>query len=104
MFGAGGTPFGGFGANNSNNAFGGLNFDSLLAPNGGMPNTNTTNPMFGASMPQTVVPPVDPVVRYAAQLQQLQDMGFADQAANVRALQSSGGNVNAAVERLLGGN
>jgi ubiquilin len=31
----------------------------------------------------------------------LQDMGFYDQEANIRALQASGGNVNAAVERLL---
>jgi ubiquilin len=33
----------------------------------------------------------------------LQDMGFYDQEANIRALQASGGNVNAAVERLLQG-
>jgi hypothetical protein len=33
----------------------------------------------------------------------LQDMGFYDQEANVRALQATGGNVNAAVDRLLQG-
>ena len=32
----------------------------------------------------------------------LQDMGFYDREANVRALVATGGNVNAAVERLLG--
>ena len=31
----------------------------------------------------------------------LQDMGFYDQEANIRALQATGGNVNAAVDRLL---
>lgn len=31
------------------------------------------------------------------------DMGFFDREANVRALQQTGGNVNAAVERLLAG-
>ncbi|CAD7699468.1 unnamed protein product, partial [Ostreobium quekettii] len=50
------------------------------------------------------VPPVaDPEASYAAQLQQLQDMGFSDRPANIRALQATGGNVHAAVERLLSG-
>lgn len=49
-------------------------------------------------------PPVaDPETAYATQLQQLQDMGFSDRQANIRALQATGGNVNAAVERLLSG-
>ena len=47
-------------------------------------------------------PPVaNPEEAYATQLLQLQDMGFYDRAENIRALQSTGGNVNAAVERLL---
>lgn len=33
----------------------------------------------------------------------LQDMGFSDREANIRALQATGGNVNAAVDRLLQG-
>ena len=33
----------------------------------------------------------------------LQDMGFSDRTANIRALQAVSGNVNAAVERLLSG-
>ena len=33
----------------------------------------------------------------------LQDMGFGDRPANIRALQAVSGNVNAAVERLLSG-
>lgn len=42
-----------------------------------------------------------PEVRFQVQLQQLQDMGFYDAAANVRALLATGGNVNAAVEYLF---
>lgn len=33
----------------------------------------------------------------------MQDMGFYDREANIRALQATGGNVNAAVDRLLQG-
>jgi ubiquilin len=46
-------------------------------------------------------PVANPEEAYASQLQQLQDMGFFDQQENIRALQATGGNVNAAVERLL---
>lgn len=52
----------------------------------------------GVAAPQ---PAADPETTYANQLQQLQDMGFFDRAANIRALQATGGNVSAAVERLL---
>jgi hypothetical protein len=38
---------------------------------------------------------------YLTQLQQLRDMGFPNDAANVQALVRTSGNVNAAVERLL---
>lgn len=48
-------------------------------------------------------PAQDPAVQYANQLQQLQDMGFSDAAANLQALIRTRGNVNAAVERLLSG-
>ena len=46
---------------------------------------------------------VDPAIRFASQISQLCDMGFLDTDANLRALTATGGNVNAAVERLLGG-
>lgn len=46
-------------------------------------------------------PPADPATAYAAQLAQLQDMGFYDAQENLRALIATQGNVNAAVERLL---
>lgn len=48
-------------------------------------------------------PAADPEAAYSTQLQQLQDMGFSDRQANIRALQATGGNVHAAVERLLAG-
>ncbi|CAN8257823.1 unnamed protein product [Cochlearia groenlandica] len=55
---------------------------------GGLGGTNQSN-----------VPPEE---RFATQLQQLQEMGFYDRAENIRALLATNGNVNAAVERLLG--
>ena len=44
---------------------------------------------------------VPPEELYATQLEQLTAMGFADRAANIRALQATGGVVQAAIERLL---
>lgn len=38
---------------------------------------------------------------FATQLQAMRDMGFINEEANIKALQATGGNVNAAVERLL---
>jgi len=45
-----------------------------------------------------------PEERFASQLEQLASMGFTDRAANVQALMATMGDVNAAVERLLGSN
>jgi ubiquilin len=45
---------------------------------------------------------VPPEQLYASQLLRLQEMGFLDTQENVRALIAVGGNVNAAVNRLLG--
>lgn len=42
-----------------------------------------------------------PEVRFQSQLAQLNDMGFWDAEANIRALLATGGNVNAAIELLL---
>ncbi|KAK9906810.1 hypothetical protein WJX75_008440 [Coccomyxa subellipsoidea] len=44
----------------------------------------------------------NPETAFATQLEQLRAMGFYDEQANIQALQATGGNVNAAVERLLG--
>lgn len=46
-------------------------------------------------------PSEPPETRFASQLQQLQDMGFYDKTENIQALLVTGGNVNAAIERLL---
>ena len=45
---------------------------------------------------------VPPEQLYATQLSQLQEMGFIDTQENIGALIATAGNVNAAVERLLG--
>eukprot|EP01038_Epipyxis_sp_PR26KG_P007254 gene7254-9890_t len=70
---------------------GGLDFSTLFRAPG--------NPAPIATPPATQE---DPRMRYASQLQQLQDMGFLDSNANLQELLNTGGNVNAAVERLLG--
>ena len=57
---------------------------------------------LGGGAPSTPQPPADPAVTYASQITQLEAMGFQDRAANIRALTQTSGNVNAAVERLLG--
>ena len=51
-------------------------------------------------------PPSDtrpPEERFQVQLQQLQDMGFANASQNVRALLATGGNVHGAIEYILSG-
>ena len=48
-----------------------------------------------------LAPAAPPAQLYAVQLQQMAEMGFVDAEANTRALQATGGNVNAAIERLL---
>lgn len=80
---------------------GGLDFNALFAPPPpGAGHALPAHPPHGHPPP----PQLEPSIRFASQLQQLQDMGFTDSAANLRALIGTNGNVNAAVERLLGGN
>lgn len=55
-------------------------------------------------MQQSAGPAQPPEQLYASQLRQLQEMGFYDEQENIRALQQVGGNVNAAVDRLLSQN
>ncbi|XP_064953880.1 ubiquitin domain-containing protein DSK2a-like isoform X1 [Musa acuminata AAA Group] len=60
--------------------------------------------MFGGLGPGAGVPnnpDVPPEERYATQLSQLQEMGFLDTPANIRALSATSGNVHAAVDWLL---
>jgi len=54
-----------------------------------------------ASPSAAATPTQPPEVRFASQLSQLESMGFTDRESNIRALQATNGNVNAAVERLL---
>ncbi|KAJ4481813.1 hypothetical protein C8R41DRAFT_472075 [Lentinula lateritia] len=56
---------------------------------------------FGAPAAPTDSRP--PEERFQVQLQQLNDMGFANAAQNVRALLATGGNVHSAIEYILGG-
>ena len=94
-----GNPWGGMGfPPQPPAATGGLNFASLFAP---APNSGSTPAAVAPAAP--AAPAVEPRVQYANQLQQLQDMGFPDAEANLQALVRTRGNVNAAVERLLGG-
>ena len=62
----------------------------------GMPFGMPTSPSQASNEP--------PEVRFQSQLSQLNDMGFFDADENIRALLATGGNVNAAIERLLNGN
>lgn len=84
-------------------SIGSLNFDSLFVNEPSL-STAARPPASSPVSAHTPHPPQDPpAVRFASQLQQLQDMGFADGAANLQALTRTNGNVNAAVERLLSG-
>ena len=73
-------------------------------PSSAVPPANITTPFHAEAplpAPASAAPTVD--ARYPTQLGQLVSMGFSDGAANLEALEQSGGNLNAAVERLLGG-
>lgn len=48
-----------------------------------------------------MTPSEPPEVRFRDQLAQLEEMGFSEKSANVRALLATGGNVQAAIEYLL---
>jgi ubiquilin len=70
-----------------------LDINSLLGMFGGL------GTIMGNTPEVNTVPPEQ---LYASQLSRLQEMGFLDTQENVRALIAVGGNVNAAVNRLLG--
>ncbi|KAK1736506.1 ubiquilin family protein [Skeletonema marinoi] len=100
---------------------GGLDFSSLLggsgASGGGASGGGAANPIFNNPLyanPGAAANPLfgglgggqpssqpAPGQRFRVQLQNLQDMGFTDRSANIRALTSSHGNVNRAIEILL---
>jgi len=60
-------------------------------------------PLGGVGAPQVPVDNRPPEERYAVQLEQLNEMGFHDFDSNVNALRRSGGNVQGALNFLLGG-
>ena len=99
-------------------AAGGLDFSSLLGASGTASSTAPmANPFMFPLMPPAAGGQQQPGSsgvgggasssqpasgqRFRVQLQNLQDMGFTDRSANIRALTSSHGNVNRAIEILL---
>jgi ubiquilin len=56
-------------------------------------------PMFAAPSTAPARPPEE---QYATQLVQIQEMGFSDRQAILQALTATRGNVQAAIDRLLG--
>lgn len=97
---AGGGPFGGLGAQPSSNTASSPGaapnpFAALFGPGGGFGTAG-----FGTPPPQDNRPPEEV---YEVQLRQLNEMGFYEFERNVAALRRSGGNVQGAIEFLLGG-
>lgn len=68
-----------------------------------MPNNFNFNPnMMGSPFPQPAPQPQgDPRVIYRDQLNQLREMGFPNEEANIAALQQASGNIHFAIERLF---
>lgn len=84
---------------------GGMASPPMSSTTGLPPNLqNLIQALQGAPQPAAPVSSEPPEVRFASQLQQLNDMGFFDRDENIRALLLTNGNVNAAVERLLSNN
>lgn len=88
--GAGAAPFAAFGQPPAAGAGAANPFAALFGPGGG----------FGAPPPADTRPPEEV---YESQLRQLNEMGFYEFERNVAALRRSGGNVQGAIEHLLGG-
>ncbi|XP_044183161.1 ubiquilin-1-like isoform X1 [Acropora millepora] len=68
-------------------------------PLGGSQNDQMTQLM--TQMMQAMTQTQNPEVMYRTQLEQLSQMGFVDRARNIQALVATGGDLNAAIERLL---
>jgi ubiquilin len=58
---------------------------------------------FGTEPQSPAADTRSPEERFQTQLQQLQEMGFTNASQNVRALLATGGNVQSAIEYILGG-
>ncbi|ORY98018.1 hypothetical protein BCR43DRAFT_490729 [Syncephalastrum racemosum] len=84
---------------NQNNA-------SQTSPGGAFPFGQPLWPMggmggFGTETSSPQAPQEPPETRFRSQLEQLEEMGFSERQANVRALLATGGDVQAAIEYLL---
>ncbi|KAM4710068.1 ubiquilin-1 [Discoglossus pictus] len=100
----------------ANSVFGGLGTPAAPAPPPPPGPTENTSPLSGISEPghQQFVQQMlqalsganaqvqNPEVRFQPQLEQLGSMGFLNREANLQALIATGGDINAAIERLLG--
>ncbi|RNF11833.1 ubiquitin-like protein [Trypanosoma rangeli] len=73
-------------------------FPALNTPSFGQQNTQPTNNIQGAGFSQ---PHGNTRDLYQTQLQQLRDMGFPNEQANLAALEQAHGNIDFAIERLL---
>jgi len=78
-------------------AFGGMPFMNMGGMMGGMGNNNMGAPAPDQNQRTAAA------TNYQSQISQLNDMGFTDADANLDALIMTGGNVQAAINRLLGG-
>ncbi|XP_053558425.1 ubiquilin-1 [Bombina bombina] len=99
-----------------NPAFGGLGTPANTAPASVPSETTSPSPLSGISEPghQQFVQQMlqalsgansqiqNPEIRFQSQLEQLSAMGFINREANLQALIATGGDINAAIERLLG--
>ncbi|KAJ4458937.1 putative Ubiquitin family protein; expressed [Paratrimastix pyriformis] len=95
---AAGGATGGAGAAQS--PMGGL--ANLMAMFGGAPPASSPAPAGTPSSPaRPAAPTVAPEVRFARELEQLHEMGFMDDTANVRALTLTNGSIQLALERLF---
>lgn len=75
-----------------------MDWGNLFGAGGGSPFGGATGTTGTTGTQQPQQPPEE---RFREQLQQLQEMGFTDQQANINALLASGGFVQGAIERLL---
>ncbi|RNE94945.1 ubiquitin-like protein [Trypanosoma conorhini] len=76
----------------------GAGFPAMNASSFGQQNTQPTNPMQNAGFSQ---PRRNTRELYQSQLQQLRDMGFPNEQANLAALEQAQGSIEFAIERLL---
>jgi len=90
--------FPGFGIGN---ATGNMIAGASSGANAGAEANTSTNPL--ASLLGSL-PTIPPEQRFSRQLTQLEAMGFTNRADNIQALTVTNGNVDSAIDRLLGGN